>query len=70
MDLGKSVAATGFDLKMIDAQLITFGGGYPILRGSVVIGAIAVGGADRDNGDAPNMACAQAGLAAIKNELR
>jgi glc operon protein GlcG len=70
VDLGKSVAATGFDLRMIDSQLITFGGGYPILRGSVVIGAIAVGGADRDNGDAPNMACAQAGLAAIKNELR
>ncbi len=69
VQLGKNVTAAGFDLKMIDPQLITFGGGYPILRGDVVIGAIAVGGADRDNGDAPNMACAQAGLAAIKNEL-
>lgn len=68
--LGKNVAASGFDLNAIDPQLITFGGGYPILRGDVVIGAIGVGGADRDNGDAPNMACAQAALAAIKNELR
>jgi glc operon protein GlcG len=68
--LGKNVAASGFDLKGIDPQLITFGGGYPILRGDVVIGAIGVGGADRDNGDAPNKACAEAGLAAIKNELR
>ena len=70
VDLGKNVAASGFDLKMIDPQLITFGGGYPILRGNVVIGAIAVGGADRDNSDAPNEACAQAGLNAIKNALR
>jgi glc operon protein GlcG len=68
--LGKNVAASGFDLKTIDPQLITFGGGYPILRGNVVIGAIAVGGADRDNSDAPNEACAQAGLDAIKDALR
>jgi uncharacterized protein GlcG (DUF336 family) len=68
--LGKNVAASGIDLKTIDPQLITFGGGYPILRGGVVIGAIAVGGADRGNSDAPNEACAQAGLAAIQNALR
>jgi uncharacterized protein GlcG (DUF336 family) len=68
--LGKDVAAAGIDLKTIDPQLITFGGGYPIRRGEVVIGAIGVGGADRDNSDAPNEACAQAGLRAIKKALR
>jgi uncharacterized protein GlcG (DUF336 family) len=67
--LGKNVSASGIDLKLIDPQLITFGGGIPILRGTVVIGAIGVGGADRGNSDAPNEACAQAGLAAIKSEL-
>jgi uncharacterized protein GlcG (DUF336 family) len=67
--LGKNVSASGIDLKLIDPQLITFGGGFPILRGAVVIGAIGVGGADRGNSDAPNEACAQAGLAAIKSEL-
>jgi uncharacterized protein GlcG (DUF336 family) len=67
--LAKNVAAGGIDLKAIDPQLITFGGGFPILRGTVVIGAIAVGGADNAQGDAPNEACAQAGLAAIKDEL-
>jgi uncharacterized protein GlcG (DUF336 family) len=68
--LASNVAASGIDLRLIDRELITFGGGFPILRGEVVIGAIAVGGADRDNSDAPNEACAQAGLAAIKSQLR
>jgi len=67
--LGKNVAASGIDLRLIDPQLITFGGGFPIMRGAVVIGAIGVGGADRGNSDAPNEACAQAGLAAIQSQL-
>jgi uncharacterized protein GlcG (DUF336 family) len=67
--LAKNAAQFGFLPASIDPQLITFGGGFPILRHNVVIGAIAVGGADRDNSDAPNEACAQAGLAAIHKQL-
>jgi uncharacterized protein GlcG (DUF336 family) len=67
--LAKNIAGTGIVPASVDPQLITFGGGFPILRGEVVIGGIAVGGADRDNSDAPNEACAQAGLAAIRRQL-
>jgi uncharacterized protein GlcG (DUF336 family) len=68
--LAKNVAASAIDLRVLDSQLITFGGGFPIRRGETVIGAIGVGGADRANSDAPNEACAQAGLAAIQSQLR
>jgi glc operon protein GlcG len=54
--------------KNLDPQLITFAGGIPLVRRGVVVGAIGVGGADRD-GDAPNVACAQAGAASIKDQL-
>jgi uncharacterized protein GlcG (DUF336 family) len=67
--LGKNIAASGIDLKVIDPELIAFGGGFPIRRGGVVIGGIGVGGADRGTSDAPNEACAQAGLASIKSQL-
>jgi uncharacterized protein GlcG (DUF336 family) len=57
------------ELPIIDPGLIAFGGGFPILRHNVVIGAIAVGGADRGTSDEPNETCAQAGLNAIKKQL-
>jgi uncharacterized protein GlcG (DUF336 family) len=66
--LAKNLAASGIDPATIDAELIAFPGGLPIVRRGVVIGAIAVGGADRDTTDG-NEGCAQAGLDSIKNEL-
>ena len=48
----------------IDAELIPFAGGLPIIRHGATIGAIGVGGADLPDKDE---ACAQAGLDAVKN---
>jgi uncharacterized protein GlcG (DUF336 family) len=66
--LAKNLAASGFDPATVDAELIAFPGGLPIVRRGVVIGAIGVGGADRDAIDG-NERCAQAGLDSIRKEL-
>ena len=61
---GKLVAA--YVGPPIDAELIPFAGGLPIVSHGAVIGAIGVGGADRPDRDE---ACAQAGLDAVKDML-
>jgi uncharacterized protein GlcG (DUF336 family) len=68
--LAKNISVWHTVPQSIDPKLITFGGGIPILRHGIVVGAIGVGGADRGTSDEPNEACAQAGVDSIKKRLR
>ena len=67
-ELAKLVAAPGaFNPTLYDRRMVTDPGGVPIKVGNETIGAIGVGGAP-GNGD-DDVACANAGLAKIRDRL-
>jgi uncharacterized protein GlcG (DUF336 family) len=67
LDLAKRVATPGaFNPTLYDTQLVVAGGGVPIKVGNDTIGGIGVSGAPGGDKDE---ACAEAGLAKIKDRL-
>jgi uncharacterized protein GlcG (DUF336 family) len=67
LDLAKRVATPGaFNPTLYDTQLVTAGGGVPIKVGNETIGGVGVSGAPGGDKDE---ACAEAGLAKIKDRL-
>src|SRR5690348_1934280 len=68
-DFGKSVGPQGRGAPPIngDANLITFGGAFPITKGGEIVAALSVSGPTGPDNDA---ACAQAGLDKIKDQIK
>ena len=66
-DFAKRVAGGGFNPSVFDPQLVTAAGGVPIKVGNDTIAAIGVSGAPGGDKDE---ACADAGLAKIKDHLQ
>lgn len=66
-DFAKRVAGGGFNPSVFDNTLVTAAGGLPIKVGNDTIGAIGVSGAPGGDKDE---ACAEAGLAKIKDHLQ
>lgn len=66
-DFAKRVAGGGFNPAVFDAQLATAVGGLPIKVGDDTIAAIGVSGAPGGDKDE---ACADAGLAKIRDQLK
>jgi uncharacterized protein GlcG (DUF336 family) len=66
-DFAKRVAGGGFNPAVFDAQLVTAVGGVPIKVGDETIAAIGVSGAPGGDKDE---ACADAGLAKIRDQLK
>jgi len=66
-DFAKRVAGGGFNPSVFDPQLVTAAGGVPIKVGNDTIGAMGVSGAPGGDKDE---ACADAGLAKIKDHLQ
>jgi uncharacterized protein GlcG (DUF336 family) len=66
-DFAKRVAGGGFNPAVFDAQLATAVGGLPIKVGDETIAAIGVSGAPGGDKDE---ACADAGLAKIRDQLK
>jgi uncharacterized protein GlcG (DUF336 family) len=66
-DFAKRVAGGGFNPAVFDTQLVTAVGGLPIKVGNDTIAAIGVSGAPGGDKDE---ACAEAGLAKIKDRLQ
>jgi uncharacterized protein GlcG (DUF336 family) len=66
-DFAKRVAGGGFNPAVFDTQLVTAAGGMPIKVGNDTIAAIGVSGAPGGDKDE---ACAEAGLAKIKDRLQ
>jgi uncharacterized protein GlcG (DUF336 family) len=66
-DFAKRVAGGGFNPSAFDPQLLTAAGGVPIKVGNDTIAAIGVSGAPGGDKDE---ACANAGLAKIKDRLQ
>ena len=67
VDFAKRVAGGGFNPAVYDTELVMAGGGVPIKVGNDTVGAIGVSGAPGGDKDE---ACADAGLAKIKDRLQ
>jgi uncharacterized protein GlcG (DUF336 family) len=66
-DFAKRVAGGGFNPAVFDNQLVTAQGGVPIKAGDETIAGLGVSGAP---GGEKDEACADAGLAKIRDQLK
>jgi uncharacterized protein GlcG (DUF336 family) len=66
-DFAKRVAGGGFNPSVFDNQLVTAAGGVPVKAGDEVIAGLGVSGAP---GGEKDEACADAGLAKIRDQLK
>ena len=67
-DFAKRVAGGEFNPAVYDTELVMAAGGVPIKVGNDTVAAIGVSGAP--GGDKDGQACADAGLAKIKDHLQ